>query len=183
MAITPITDLAGLRTRVRLISGIEQEELDNDTVDILISIASEWFLSQIGTAYVIGSDAAYDNAVMYYSCYLSCIAQNGMGIERIQVGDLAVYYEDDQFIHLKELAELVLCDTLKHEILGSYLKHPDGCPVNQSNRALILPCPSRTWIHVFSSIDTRNIFVPIDFTKPWCCIVLSSCYTETLFHY
>jgi hypothetical protein len=45
---------------------------------------------------------------MYYSCYLSCIAQNGMGIERIQVGDLAVYYEDDQFIHLKELAEQCL---------------------------------------------------------------------------
>ncbi len=108
MAITPISDLPGLRTRVRLISGIEQEELDNDTVDILISIASEWFLSQIGTAYVIGNDAAYDNSVMYYSCYLACIAQNGMGIERIQVGDLAVYYEDDQFIHLKELAEQCL---------------------------------------------------------------------------
>ena len=105
MAITPISDLPGLRTRVRLISGIEQEELDNDTVDILISIASEWFFSQIGTTYVIADDAAYDNAVMYYSCYLACIAQNGMGIERIQVGDLAVYYEDDQFIHLKELAE------------------------------------------------------------------------------
>ena len=108
MAITPITDLAGLRTRVRLISGIEQEELDNDTVDILISIATEWFFSQINSAYVVGADAAYDNAVMYYSCYLACIAQNGMGIERIQVGDLAVYYEDDQFIHLKELAEQAL---------------------------------------------------------------------------
>ena len=65
MAITAITDLPSLRTRVRLISGIEQEELDNDTVDILISVASEWFLSQIGTAYVIGNDSAYDNAVMY----------------------------------------------------------------------------------------------------------------------
>jgi len=108
MAITAITDLPSLRTRVRLISGIEQEELDNDTVDILISVASEWFLSQIGTAYVIGDDSAYDNAVMYYSCYLACIAQNGMGIERIQVGDLAVYYEDDQFIHFKELAEQCL---------------------------------------------------------------------------
>jgi hypothetical protein len=42
---------------------------------------------------------------MYYSCYLACIAQNGMGIERIQVGDLAVYYEGDAFIHFKELAE------------------------------------------------------------------------------
>jgi len=108
MAITAISDLPSLRTRVRLISGIEQEELDNDTVDILISVASEWFLSQIGTAYVIGNDSAYDNAVMYYSCYLACIAQNGMGIERIQVGDLAVYYEDDQFIHFKELAEQCL---------------------------------------------------------------------------
>jgi len=105
MAITSVTDLTGLRTRVRLLAGIEQEELDNDTVDLLVSIASEWFLEQIGTAYVIGSDAAYDNAVMYYSCYLASIAQNGMGIERIQVGDLAVYYEDDQFIYFKELAD------------------------------------------------------------------------------
>ena len=108
MAITPVTDLPGLRTRVRLLAGIEQEELDNDTMDILISVAAEWFFGQIGTTYVIGSDSAYDNAVMYYSCYLACIAQNGMGIERIQVGDLAVYYEDDQFIHLKELAEQAL---------------------------------------------------------------------------
>ena len=28
-----------------------------------------------------------------------------MGIERIQVGDLAVYYEDDAYIHFKELAD------------------------------------------------------------------------------
>jgi hypothetical protein len=105
MAITPITDLEGLQTRVRLMAGIEQEELDNETLDILISIASEWFLEQIGSAYVIGSEAAYDNAVMYYSCYLASIAQNGMGIERIQVGDLAVYYEGEQFLHFKELAD------------------------------------------------------------------------------
>jgi hypothetical protein len=114
MAITTVTDLPGLRTRVRLMAGIEQEELDNDTVDILISVAAEWFKTQIGTAYVIGTDPAYDNAVMYYSCYLACIAQNGMGIERIQVGDLAVYYEDDQFVHFKEMAdqELVMKQSL-----------------------------------------------------------------------
>ena len=106
MAITGITTLAGLRTRVRLMAGIEQQELDNDTLDILISVASEWFFEQIGIAYdVATADAAYDNAVMYYSCYLASIAQNGMGIERIQVGDLAVYYEGDQFIHFKELAD------------------------------------------------------------------------------
>jgi hypothetical protein len=106
MAITSITTLAGLRDRIRLLAGIEQEELDNDTLDILISISSEWFEGQIGSAYdVTSAVAAYDNAVAYYTCYLASIAQNGIGIERIQVGDLAVYYEGDQFIHFKELAE------------------------------------------------------------------------------
>jgi len=109
MAVETITSLAQLRTRIRLFAGIEQEELDNDTLDILISVSADWFKEQIGSVYdttdPMDNDAAYDNAVMYYSCYLACIAQNGMGIERIQVGDLAVYYEDDQFIHFKELAE------------------------------------------------------------------------------
>ena len=106
MAITSVSTLAELRTRVRLMAGIEQEELDNDTLDLLISIAGDWFYEQIGTVYdVTSADATYDNAVMYYSCYLASIAQNGMGIERIQVGDLAVYYEGDQFIHFKELAD------------------------------------------------------------------------------
>ena len=106
MAITSVSTLAELRTRVRLMAGIEQEELDNDTLDLLISIAGDWFYEQIGTVYdVTSADATYDNAVMYYSCYLASIAQNGMGIERIQVGDLAVYYEGEQFIHFKELAD------------------------------------------------------------------------------
>ena len=106
MAITSVSTLAGLRTRVRLMAGIEQEELDNDTLDLLISIAGDWFYEQIGVVYdVTSADATYDNAVMYYSCYLASIAQNGMGIERIQVGDLAVYYEGEQFIHFKELAD------------------------------------------------------------------------------
>ncbi len=109
MAVGTITTLAQLRTRIRLFAGIEQEELDDDTLDILISVSADWFKEQIGSVYdttdPMDNDASYDNAVMYYSCYLACIAQNGLGIERIQVGDLAVYYEDDQFIHFKELAE------------------------------------------------------------------------------
>ena len=55
MAITSITTLAGLRDRIRLLAGIEQEELDNDTLDILISISSEWFEEQIGVAYDVTS--------------------------------------------------------------------------------------------------------------------------------
>ena len=96
---------ATFRNRVRLLAGIEQEELDNDTLDILGNIAAEWFAEQTGAAFTLNGNNTDDNAVMYYTCYLASIAQNGMGIERIQVGDLAVYYEGDQFIHFKELAE------------------------------------------------------------------------------
>ena len=96
---------AGFRNRVRLLAGIEQEELDNDSLDLLMDISAEWYYEQIGTAFSLDSNDTDNNAVMYYSCYLACIAQNGMGIERIQVGDLAVYYEGDAFIHFKELAE------------------------------------------------------------------------------
>ena len=99
---------ATFRNRVRLLAGIEQEELDNDTLDILANISAEWFYEQIGSAFVLNDNNTYDNSVMYYTCYLACIAQNGMGIERIQVGDLAVYYEDEAFVHFKELADQAL---------------------------------------------------------------------------
>ena len=96
---------ATFRNRVRLLAGIEQEELDNDTLDILANISAEWFAENTGTTFTLNSNNTYDNAVLYYTCYLSSMAQNGVGIERIQVGDLAVYYENDQYIHFKELAE------------------------------------------------------------------------------
>ena len=95
---------ATFRNRVRLLAGIEQEELDNDTLDILANISAEWFAENTGTTFTLNSNNTYDNAVMYYTCYLSAMAQNGIGIERIQVGDLAVYYEADQYIHFKELS-------------------------------------------------------------------------------
>ena len=97
MAITSITTLAGLRTRIRFISGIKAEEIDDTDLDLVISIASEWFTEQTGLTYdVTSSDAAYDNAVMYYSCYLGSIAQNGMGIEQLRIGDIFVQYVDDE---------------------------------------------------------------------------------------
>ena len=97
MAITSITTLAGLRTRIRFISGIKAEEIDDTDLDLVISIASEWFTEQTGSTYdVTDSDAAYDNAVMYYSCYLGSIAQNGMGIEQLRIGDIFIQYVDDE---------------------------------------------------------------------------------------
>jgi hypothetical protein len=97
MAITSITTLAGLRSRIRLMAGIEATEVDDTDIDILMSIATEWFTEQTGLDYAVTtSDAAYDNAVMYYTCYLASIAQNGMGIEQIRVGDIFVQYDDDE---------------------------------------------------------------------------------------
>jgi len=97
MAITNVTSLATLRTRIRFISGIKAEEIDDTDLDLVISIASEWFTEQTGLTYdVTNSDAAYDNAVMYYSCYLGSIAQNGMGIEQLRIGDIFVQYVDDE---------------------------------------------------------------------------------------
>jgi hypothetical protein len=100
-----VTWNSGFRNRVRLLAGIEQQELDNESLDILMDISAEWYYEQMSTAFTLDANDTDNNAVMYYSCYLASIAQNGMGIERIQVGDLAVYYEGDQFIHFKTLAE------------------------------------------------------------------------------
>ena len=100
-----VTWNSGFRNRVRLLAGIEQQELDNESLDILMDISAEWYYEQMSTAFTLDANDTDNNAVMYYSCYLASIAQNGIGIERIQVGDLAVYYEGDQFIHFKTLAE------------------------------------------------------------------------------
>ena len=98
MAITSISTLAGLRDRIRFISGIKAEEIDDTDLDLVISMATEWFTEQTGIAYVVTTpmDAAYDNAVMYYSCYLGSIAQNGMGIEQIRIGDIFIQYVDEE---------------------------------------------------------------------------------------
>ncbi len=97
MAITTISSLAGLRSRIRLLSGIKSEEISDDDLDLVISMASEWFTEQTALTYdVTSADAAYDNAVMYYSCYLGSIAQNGMGIEQLRIGDIFVQYVDDE---------------------------------------------------------------------------------------
>ena len=88
---------ATFRNRVRLLAGIEQEELDNDTLDILSNISAEWFAEQTGAAFTLNGNNTDDNAVMYYTCYLSCLAQHGVGIDRIQVGDLSVYYSNDDY--------------------------------------------------------------------------------------
>ena len=98
MTIPTIIDSdADLRSRIRFLSGIQSEEISDDDLDIAISIAVEWFTEQTGLSYSTStSDAAYDNAVMYYTCYLASIAQNGLGIEQLHIGDVFVQYVDEE---------------------------------------------------------------------------------------
>ena len=96
------------RNRVRLLAGIEQEELDNDTLDILANIAAEWFQDNTSLTYTINTSNAYDMAVIYYTCYLGCLAQNGVGIYRITVGDLQVYYDTSDYEVYQTLANQML---------------------------------------------------------------------------
>ena len=96
------------RNRVRLLAGIDAEELDNDTLDILANMAAEWFQDNTSTTYTLNSDNAYDMAVVYYTCYLGCLAQNGVGIDRITVGDLQVYYDTSDYEVYATLANQML---------------------------------------------------------------------------
>ena len=96
------------RNRVRLLAGIEAEELDNDTLDILANMAAEWFQDNTGTTYTLDSDNAYDMAVVYYTCYLGCLDQNWLGIYRITVGDLQVYYDTSEYEVYATLANQML---------------------------------------------------------------------------
>ena len=84
------------RTRVRLLAGIEPEEIDNETLDTLSDISSEWFEENVGETFTLNANNTYDNAVMYYSCYLGSIAQNGMGIEQLRIGDIFISYVDEE---------------------------------------------------------------------------------------
>jgi|TARA_R100001443_G_scaffold11055_1_gene20709 hypothetical protein len=98
MAITrdSTLDLNQIGTRVRLLTGIESTEVDDTDLSELASMAMEWFEDQTGTTYAVDTSNAYDNAVVYYTCYLASIAQNGMGIENLKIGDLFISYTDDE---------------------------------------------------------------------------------------
>ena len=95
---------AAFRNKVRLLAGISAEELDDDNIDILADMAVDWFDAQTGTVYVLGSDAAYDQAVVYYTCYLGSIVESGMGISEIRLADVDVKYNNAEFANFVELA-------------------------------------------------------------------------------
>ena len=52
------------QNRVCLLAGIEQEELDNATMDILANIAAEWFAENTGAAFVSMSNLVNNSGVV-----------------------------------------------------------------------------------------------------------------------
>jgi len=107
MAITrdSTLDLDQVGTRTRILTGIEATEIDDSNMSELISMAIEWFEVQSGLTYTVNTDDAYDNSVIFYTSYLASIAQNGMGIENLKIGDIFISYNDDEpYLKFKEMA-------------------------------------------------------------------------------
>ncbi len=81
--------------RVRLLTGIQATEVDNSDLSILMTMAIEWVEEQEGSTYTVNTHDLQDQAVTYYTSYLASIAQNGMGIENIKIGEVFISYGDD----------------------------------------------------------------------------------------
>ena len=98
MAITrdSTLDLTQVGNRVRILTGIASDEIHDDDLSELISMAIEWFESQSGQTYEVNTADAFDNSVIFYSCYLLSVAQNGMGVENLKIGDIFIQYTDDE---------------------------------------------------------------------------------------
>ena len=99
-----ITWTATFRNKVRLLSGISSEELDNANLDILGNMAVDWFQAETGLTYTLGGNNSYDQAVVYYTCFLGSVVENGLGIDRIKLADVEVYYNSEEFRYFIDLA-------------------------------------------------------------------------------
>ena len=95
---------AAFRNKVRLLAGISSEELDDTNLDILADMSVDWFDVQTGLTYSLCSDAAYEQAIVYYTCYLGSIVESGMGISQIKLADVDVKYNNAEFANFVELA-------------------------------------------------------------------------------
>ena len=83
-----------LGSRVRLLTGIEAAEVDDSDLSVLLTMAIEWVEEQEGATYTVNTHDLQDQAVTYYTSYLASIAQNGMGIENIKIGEIFISYGD-----------------------------------------------------------------------------------------
>ena len=84
-----------LGSRVRLLTGIQSSEVDDDDLSILMTMAIEWVEEQEGASFTVNTNDLQDQAVTYYTSYLASIAQNGMGVKNLKIGDIFLSYDDE----------------------------------------------------------------------------------------
>jgi hypothetical protein len=122
-----VLDDDDVTARIRLLAGVEAEEMSNADVLVFITMAKEWFGVQVGSAfdYADGIDA-YNNSVVYYACYLVSIAQNGLGVESMKLGDFFIQYDTDKgYIEFENKARSELMAQLGLSIkTGTYNADP-----------------------------------------------------------
>ena len=98
-----------LGTRVRLLTGIEAVEVEDADLSVLMTMAIEWVEAQEGTSFTVNSNDLVDQAVCYYSSYLLCVAQNGMGVEDMKIGDVFMSFtKDDPYGKFLDMANEAL---------------------------------------------------------------------------
>ena len=132
MAITrdSTVDLDQIGKRVRILTGIESNEIDDTDMSELITMASEWFETQSGLTYAVNTEDAYDNAVVFYASYLGSIAQNGMGVENLKIGDIFIQYTDDEpYIKFLKMAQ----DALNSQIATSVKRTTYNADASKGN--------------------------------------------------
>tara|TARA_R110002012_G_C11361366_1_gene580902 strand:+ start:59 stop:529 length:471 start_codon:yes stop_codon:yes gene_type:complete len=97
MAITrdSVMTLDKLGSRVRLLTGIQANEVDDGDLSVLMTMAIEWLEEQEGATYTVNTNDLQDQAVTYYTSYLASIAQNGMGVENLKIGEVFITYNDE----------------------------------------------------------------------------------------
>ena len=116
-----------VRARIRLLAGVEAEEMSNNDVDVFITMAKEWFGTQVGSPFSYGDAIdAYNNSVVYYACYLVSIAQNGLGVESMKLGDFFIEYDTKKgYIEFENKARQELMSKLGLSIkTGTYNADP-----------------------------------------------------------
>ena len=98
-----------LATRVRLLTGIEATEVADTDLSVLMTMAIEWVEEQEGTSFTVNTNDLVDQAVCYYSAYFMSIAQNGMGVEDMKIGDIFMSYtKEDPYGKFMDLANEAL---------------------------------------------------------------------------
>ena len=109
--------------RIRLLAGVEAEEMSDTDVLVFITMAKEWFGEQVGSAFAYVDEInAYNNSIVYYACYLVSIAQNGLGVESMRLGDFFIEYDTKKgFIEFENKAKGELMSKLGLSIkTGTY---------------------------------------------------------------